>query len=86
VAGVPDAVVHGRTGLLVPPRAPEALVEAVRQLLDNPSLRRRMGEEGVARVRQQHTWAQVARSTRDVYRTVTAPPAPSAIPPEAVPA
>jgi glycosyltransferase involved in cell wall biosynthesis len=83
VGGVPDAVVHGRTGLLVPPRAPEALVEAVRQLLDNPSLRRRMGEEGVARVRQQHTWAQVARSIRDIYRTVTTPTATS---PEAVPA
>jgi glycosyltransferase involved in cell wall biosynthesis len=73
VAGVPDALVPGRTGLLVPPRSPEALAAAVAQLLANPSLRRRMGEEGVARVRQQHTWPLVARSLHEIYRSVTAP-------------
>jgi glycosyltransferase involved in cell wall biosynthesis len=71
VGGVPDTLVPGRTGLLVPPRSPGALAEAVERLLANPSLRLRMGEEGVARVRQHHTWAQVARTTRDVYRAVT---------------
>jgi glycosyltransferase involved in cell wall biosynthesis len=73
VDGVPDVLVPGRTGILVPPRSPEALVEAVERLLANPTLRVRMGEEGVARVRQHHTWAQVARSTREVYRMVTTP-------------
>jgi glycosyltransferase involved in cell wall biosynthesis len=73
VGGVPDALVPGRTGLLVPPRSPGALAEAVERLLANPSLRLRMGEEGVGRVRQHHTWDQVARSTREIYRTVTTP-------------
>ena len=80
VAGVPDVLVPGRTGLLVPPRSPEALVEAVDGLLANPSLRRRMGEEGIALVRRQHTWPQVARSTRDVYRRAAATSARPAVP------
>ena len=67
VGGLLDTVVDRRTGLLVPPRQPEAIAEAVRHLLDNPSLRRRMGDEGAAQVRQRFTWEQVARSTLEVY-------------------
>jgi glycosyltransferase involved in cell wall biosynthesis len=72
VGGLLDTVVPGRTGLLVPPRDPMALAEAIGQLLANPSLRARMGDEAVARVRQHFTWDQVARATLDVYDAVGA--------------
>jgi glycosyltransferase involved in cell wall biosynthesis len=72
VGGLLDTVVPGRTGLLVPPQDPVALADAIGRLLANPSLRRRMGDEAAARVRQRFTWAQVARSTLDVYEAVVA--------------
>jgi glycosyltransferase involved in cell wall biosynthesis len=72
VGGLLDTVVPDRTGLLVPPRDPLALAAAIGRLLGNPSLRARMGDEAVARVRQQFTWARVARSTLDAYDTVAA--------------
>ena len=45
VNGVPELVVPGQTGLLVPAGRPHDVGAAVRQLLDNPALRRRMGDQ-----------------------------------------
>ena len=43
VGGVPDLVEHGKTGLLVPPKNPVALSEAMRALLGDPDRGRQMG-------------------------------------------
>jgi glycosyltransferase involved in cell wall biosynthesis len=49
VGGVPEAVIHGETGLLVAPGDPDALADALATLLDDPQLRGRMGAAGRAR-------------------------------------
>ncbi len=41
--GTPEAVVHEETGLLVPPRDPEAMAAALRRLASDAALRRRLG-------------------------------------------
>ena len=46
VDGNAEAVTHGVTGLLVPPKDPDALADALLQLLQNPGLAARMGHEG----------------------------------------
>lgn len=48
--GCVDAVVDGVTGILVPPRDPIALADAIRKLLKDPELRQRMGKAGRERV------------------------------------
>ncbi len=50
VGGVPEAVVDGVTGLLVPPADPPALTAAFARLIDEPALRQKLGEAG-------RTWA-----------------------------
>jgi glycosyltransferase involved in cell wall biosynthesis len=50
VTGCVDAVVDGVTGILVPPRDPNALSDAIRKLLKDPELRQRMGKAGRERV------------------------------------
>jgi glycosyltransferase involved in cell wall biosynthesis len=72
VGGLLDSVAHRSTGLLVPPRDPDAVAAAIGHLLDNPSLRVHMGAEAAARVRQEFTWDLVARSTLDVYERLRA--------------
>ncbi|WP_219416280.1 glycosyltransferase family 4 protein [Pseudonocardia nigra] len=42
VTGIPEAVRHGSTGLLVPERDPDALADAIHTLLDDPDLRVRL--------------------------------------------
>ena len=45
-AAIPEVVEDGVTGVLVPPRDPRALAEAMRDLLGSPERRRVMGEAG----------------------------------------
>lgn len=62
---------HGVTGLVVPPRDPEALAEALNRLLDNDALRQKMGEAGHARAKGEFTLDRMWRETLAVYREVT---------------
>lgn len=46
IAGIPEVVKNGETGILVAPDSVEALVGAIRQLLDDKVLARRLGSVG----------------------------------------
>ena len=48
--GIPELVLDGETGLLVPPRNPDALAQAILRVLDNPSRARAMARAGRKRV------------------------------------
>jgi Glycosyltransferase len=52
LAGIPESVVHGETGILVPPSNPLAFAEALAQLIVDPVLRQQYGSAGRARVEQ----------------------------------
>ncbi len=52
VAGVPELVEDGRSGLLVEPDDPEALADALEQLRDDPARARRLAAAGRRRVRE----------------------------------
>jgi glycosyltransferase involved in cell wall biosynthesis len=66
----PEVVADGLTGILVPPADPDALAEAIRTLLEDPELCRRMGEAGRRRVARRFTWAETARQTVALYEEV----------------
>lgn len=46
VGGIPDLVLHGKTGYLVPPADEKALAEAIKKLLDDPGKAWEMGQNG----------------------------------------
>ncbi len=60
----------GDTGILVPPADPDALAVAVKRLLGDESLRRKMGEAGRKRVERNFSWEQAAKKTLEVYQEV----------------
>jgi glycosyltransferase involved in cell wall biosynthesis len=55
VGGIPEVIEEGVTGLLVPPKAPQALAESVGWLLRNPDRRLIMGQAGRRRVLERFT-------------------------------
>ena len=61
IGGVPEAVVHGETGLLVDPRSDSEVAEAIIRLLKKPDEARRLGDNGRRRVENELTWKQSAR-------------------------
>ena len=60
----------GDTGILVPPADPDALAVAIKHLLDDEHLRRKMGEAGRKRVERNFTWERAAKKTVEVYQEV----------------
>jgi glycosyltransferase involved in cell wall biosynthesis len=52
VSGIPELVTHGENGWLVPQKNPRALATALRRLMEDAELRRRIGKAGAASVRQ----------------------------------
>jgi D-inositol-3-phosphate glycosyltransferase len=73
VGGLIDTVVHGLTGLHVPPQRPDAIAAAARTLLDDARLRQELGQVGADRVRRLYTWPRTAEATLAAYRTVVGP-------------
>ena len=52
--GIPDLVLEGETGFLVPPRDKPGLSEALRTLLSDPDLRKKMGRCGRSRYEENY--------------------------------
>jgi glycosyltransferase involved in cell wall biosynthesis len=72
VGGLLDLVVDGETGVLVPPRDPPALREALERLLGDAGLRKRLGEAGRARVQERFSWPSVTDATIAAYEDALA--------------
>ena len=52
VSGIPELVTHGENGFLVPQKDPRALADALRLLIEDAGLRRRLGRAGAKNVRE----------------------------------
>jgi glycosyltransferase involved in cell wall biosynthesis len=70
--GIPEAVVDGETGLIVPPRDPGALAAALVRLLNDKPLRDRLGEAGLARARAKFSVEKMVEGTLAAYARLTA--------------
>jgi glycosyltransferase involved in cell wall biosynthesis len=67
VASLPEVVVHGETGLVVPPNDPVALRAAIRWMRTHPEDRARMGRQARRRVVERFNWPGVVRRCLDLY-------------------
>jgi glycosyltransferase involved in cell wall biosynthesis len=79
IAGIPESVVHGETGLLVPPRDSKALAEALAQLIVDLALRERLGQAGRARIEQHFEISKTIAPLLELFQTSSiARPKPAA--------
>lgn len=67
VAGCRDVVLDGVNGLLVPPNSPQALADAIYELVINPQLREKMGLEGRKIVLEKFTSKIINEKTVQIY-------------------
>ncbi len=59
INGMPEMIVHGETGYIVPRQNPTAIAESVAAYYADESHRARMGAASLARVRERFTWDAV---------------------------
>lgn len=67
VGGLPDQVEDGRTGLLVPPRDEQALAHAIIRLIQDRTLRHRLGAQGKQKLETEWSAEAVGQQTLPVY-------------------
>jgi len=70
VGGISELVVHGETGLLIPPNSPAALTEAIRELGSDPQRRLQMGNAARRRAESYFDGARTYRELVSVIREV----------------
>lgn len=67
VSGCNEIVRHNENGLLVPPQNPAALAKALQTLVQNPNLRRHMGEQGRKIVLEEFSDEIIVKQTMALY-------------------
>jgi glycosyltransferase involved in cell wall biosynthesis len=81
VGAVPDIIVQGESGLLCPPGDPEALAEALRAVIADPALRRKLGRAAQNFHREHLDVPAFMRRLKSIWAAAARPPAaPSATP------
>ena len=70
IQGMQEIVHHEKTGILVPPRDPQALAEAILKLYHHPKWRERVAQGGYRLVTAQYSWERVAEQTAMFYKKV----------------
>jgi glycosyltransferase involved in cell wall biosynthesis len=70
VNGIPEQVIHEKTGLLVPHQNPIALAAAIEYLLDRPQLREEMGRAAQVELVSHFNVEQMVRQTNSIYHAI----------------
>jgi glycosyltransferase involved in cell wall biosynthesis len=72
IPGVRSVISDGEDGFLAEPHQPHTLVEKIKQLLDDPALRKTMGISGRKKVESSYTWPKIVERLEQVYEDVIA--------------
>ncbi|MEO0073753.1 MAG: glycosyltransferase family 4 protein [candidate division WOR-3 bacterium] len=70
VGGITDLVIDNQTGLAVPPADPVALADALRRVLTDEVLARRLAENGYQHVRRNYSWQTITERMLTIYNRV----------------
>ncbi len=70
VGGIPEIVINGKTGILVPPSSPDKLAEAMMTLIQNVELRGKMGIEGQKRVMRDFDAIVMSKKYQKLYHQI----------------
>ncbi len=68
IGGIPTAIKHLQNGILVKPKSVSAIVEAINQIISNPSLAKKLGKKGHQDAREKFAWPRIATKMLKYYK------------------
>jgi len=68
IGGLSETIIDGKTGFLVKPKDPHAIVDKCLFLYKNPVIRKNMGEEGRKFVTKYYNWSENIKIIKRMYR------------------
>lgn len=70
VGGIPDVVIDGKTGLLVPEKDPEALAAAFKKLAGSETLMVELNRNAHAHIRETFSWEPILKKQLELYQSL----------------
>lgn len=70
VSGNVDVITHGKNGLLVPPKTPEKLTEAISRVLDDETLKTTLGQNARKTIEEKYTWDIISDNYLTLYQSL----------------
>lgn len=70
IGGNNEVISSGVNGLLVPPKSPVEMSQAVSRLLDNPDLREKLGDAARKTIEDRYTWDKIADKILSYYQNL----------------
>ncbi len=67
IGGIPDIIEHEKTGLLVPPKDPQALRTAIQRLMNNPQLRATLASNLKQKIERDFSLSKMLEKTIKLY-------------------
>lgn len=70
VGGIGDVVKHGQTGILVPEKSIDALVDSIRFVYSDPAMAKTLGRQGRNFAMEYYDWDRITQNILGVYQAV----------------
>ena len=67
IPGINDVITHGENGILVPPKNPKALADAIMLLLEDENLRMKLGQNARRLMVEKYSWDTISEKIEKVY-------------------
>lgn len=68
VGGIPEIIENGRDGILVPPENPKNLAKAIKQLLENTELQKKIAQNAYKKVKKKYSIDKYSRNILNLYK------------------
>jgi len=69
ITGIPELIESGVSGILTTPGDAEMLAKAIRAVMENPELRRQLGQKGRQKVAEAYDLVQNCKALSDIFRS-----------------
>jgi glycosyltransferase involved in cell wall biosynthesis len=70
VSGCIDVIQDRENGILIPPKEPRRMADAITTLLSNPDLSKTLGKNARDTINAKYTWDSITRMYEECYRKV----------------